>query len=86
LGYPIGSIQVPDGVEPIALLNDAVTGGGYATVATIISLDLCRMAQVKTNEQVRFVRVSLEDALQARKDARNQLSQIRSVVAEGEVG
>ena len=27
LGYPIGSIQIPGGVEPIALLNDAVTGG-----------------------------------------------------------
>ncbi|MGH2930143.1 MAG: biotin-dependent carboxyltransferase family protein, partial [Solirubrobacteraceae bacterium] len=42
-GYPVGSLQVPGGVEPIALLNDAVTGGGYATVATIISVDLDRL-------------------------------------------
>lgn len=71
LGYPIGSIQVPDGVEPIVLLHDAVTGGGYATVATVISTDLNRMAQTKTNEKVKFVSVSLEEALDLRK--KNQL-------------
>ena len=39
LGYPVGSIQVPGGVEPICLLNDAVTGGGYVTIGTVISVD-----------------------------------------------
>lgn len=68
LGYPIGSIQVPDGVEPIALLNDAVTGGGYATICTIISTDLNKMAQVKTNEKVRFIAVDIHEALAARKE------------------
>ncbi|KZN98363.1 biotin-dependent carboxyltransferase family protein [Bacillus badius] len=77
LGYPIGSIQVPDGVEPIALLNDAVTGGGYATICTIISADLNKMAQVKTNEKVRFVAVDIEAALQARKEYANKLAQIK---------
>ncbi len=32
-GYPIGSIQVPGGIEPIVLHRDAVSGGGYAMVA-----------------------------------------------------
>jgi biotin-dependent carboxylase-like uncharacterized protein len=81
LGYPIGSIQVPDGVEPIALLNDAVTGGGYATIATIISVDLNRMAQVKTNEKVRFVGVTLQDALQARKEVMNQIMKIKEKIS-----
>ena len=39
VGYPVGSIQVPGGVEPICLLNDAVTGGGYVTIGTVISVD-----------------------------------------------
>lgn len=80
LGYPIGSIQVPDGVEPIALLNDAVTGGGYATIATIISADLNRMAQIKTNEKVRFVSVSLEQALEARKEVKSQMEKVKAAI------
>ncbi|MFP3388248.1 biotin-dependent carboxyltransferase family protein [Brevibacillus sp. SIMBA_040] len=76
LGYPIGSIQVPDGVEPIVLLHDAVTGGGYATIATVISTDLNRMGQMKTNDKVRFVAVSLEEALQARRETQAKLSRI----------
>src|SRR5699024_12631940 len=54
-GYPIGSIQLPDGVEPIALLNDAVTGGGYVRIGTIISSDLNKMAQIKTGEKIKFI-------------------------------
>ncbi|MHA6261314.1 5-oxoprolinase subunit C family protein [Sporosarcina sp. CAU 1771] len=77
LGYPIGSIQVPDGVEPIALLNDAVTGGGYATIATIISTDLNKMGQIKTNESVRFISVTIDEALAARKEVKDQLEEIK---------
>lgn len=77
LGYPIGSIQVPDGAEPIALLNDAVTGGGYATIATIISSDLDKMAQVKTGDKVRFIAVDIDEALQIRKDKKQELQEIK---------
>lgn len=80
LGYPIGSIQVPDGVEPIALLNDAVTGGGYATIATIISPDLNKMAQAKTNEKVRFVSVTIDEALEARKAEKDKIEKIRKQI------
>ncbi|MCP3029803.1 biotin-dependent carboxyltransferase family protein [Halobacillus sp. A1] len=80
LGYPIGSIQIPDGVEPIALLNDAVTGGGYATVATIISTDLNRIGQAKTNEKVKFVSVSLEEALKARQETNRKLEEIKNII------
>ncbi|KHE71548.1 biotin-dependent carboxyltransferase family protein [Halobacillus sp. BBL2006] len=80
LGYPIGSIQIPDGVEPIALLNDAVTGGGYATVATIISTDLNRIAQAKTNEKIKFVSVTLDEALEARKETKQNLEEIRNLI------
>ncbi|MED1875699.1 biotin-dependent carboxyltransferase family protein [Brevibacillus borstelensis] len=80
LGYPIGSIQVPDGVEPIVLLHDAVTGGGYATIATVISADLNRMAQIKTNEKVKFVSVTLEEAIGARRNLRDQLMKIADAI------
>ena len=85
LGYPIGSIQVPDGVEPIALLNDAVTGGGYATIATIISADLNKMGQIKTNESVRFVSVGIEEALFARKELKDKIAEVKKYLYE-EIG
>jgi biotin-dependent carboxylase-like uncharacterized protein len=83
-GYPIGSIQVPGGVEPIALLADAVTGGGYATIATIVSADLDRIGQTKTNEHVRFTSVTLDDALSARREAREALERARDHLSREE--
>jgi biotin-dependent carboxylase-like uncharacterized protein len=79
-GYPIGSIQVPGGIEPICLLNDAVTGGGYATVATVISVDIDLLGQTKSNDSTRFTEVDLDQALQARHDRRRALSEITDAV------
>jgi biotin-dependent carboxylase-like uncharacterized protein len=79
-GYPIGSIQVPGGVEPIVLMNDAVTGGGYATIGTVISADRGRLAQTKTNDKTRFRSVDLEEALEARKHRRQQMEEIRQAL------
>jgi allophanate hydrolase subunit 2 len=76
-GYPVGSIQVPGGVEPIILMNDAVTGGGYATIGTVISVDRDKLAQTKTNDKTRFRSVDLEEALEARKQRRQQMEEIR---------
>jgi biotin-dependent carboxylase-like uncharacterized protein len=79
-GYPIGSIQVPGGVEPIVLMNDAVTGGGYATIGTVISADRDRLAQTKTNDKTRFRSVNLDEALEARKKRRQQLEEVRQAL------
>jgi biotin-dependent carboxylase-like uncharacterized protein len=76
-GYPIGSIQVPGGVEPIVLMNDAVTGGGYATIGTVISADRDKLAQTKTNDKTRFRSVDLEEALEARNERRQQMEEIK---------
>jgi biotin-dependent carboxylase-like uncharacterized protein len=80
LGYPVGSVQVPGGDEPIVLLNDAVTGGGYATIATVISVDRDVFGQAKTGDRVRFVSVDLETALAARRQRRDRLEQIRAAL------
>jgi allophanate hydrolase subunit 2 len=80
-GYPIGSIQVPGGVEPIVLMNDAVTGGGYATIGTVISVDRDKLAQTKTNDKTRFRSVELDEALRAREDRRRQLAEIKEALS-----
>ncbi|MBV9758386.1 MAG: biotin-dependent carboxyltransferase, partial [Alphaproteobacteria bacterium] len=38
--YPYGSIQIPGGTEPIVLHRDAVSGGGYFMLGTVISADM----------------------------------------------
>ncbi|MDP3967843.1 MAG: biotin-dependent carboxyltransferase family protein [Nocardioides sp.] len=76
LGYPVGSIQVPSGTELICLLRDAVTGGGYATVGTIISVDLDALAQAKSPDVVRFVPVSIDQAIAARADRESRVQRI----------
>ena len=80
LGYPIGSVQVPGGDEPIVLLNDAVTGGGYATVGTVASADRDRIAQVRTGGQVSFTAVDVEGAMAARRQRRERLDAVRKAV------
>src|ERR671915_800442 len=79
-GYPVGSIQVPGGVEPIVLMNDAVTGGGYATIGTVISVDRDKLAQTKTNDKTRFRSVELDEALRAREERRRQLAEIKEAL------
>lgn len=65
-GYPVGSIQVPGGVEPIILHRDAVSGGGYAMVGTVISADMNKVAQCSPGTRTKFVSVTMEEALEAR--------------------
>jgi biotin-dependent carboxylase-like uncharacterized protein len=78
LNYPFGVIQIPGGVEPIVLMRDGVTGGNYASVGTVISADLDRVAQSKSHDTTSFRSVSLEEALIARQQRRRQLAEIRS--------
>jgi biotin-dependent carboxylase-like uncharacterized protein len=65
--YPYGSIQVPGGTEPIVLHRDAVSGGGYFMVGTVISADMDLIGQLQPNTQVKFVKVEMNEALAARK-------------------
>lgn len=79
--YPIGSIQVPSGQQPIVLHRDAVSGGGYMMVGTVISADLDLVGQMPPHTRVQFVEVSLDQALQARADRSNWLDRIRDATA-----
>ncbi len=62
-GAPVGTIQVPSGVEPIVLCVDSPSIGGYARIAVAISTDMARLGQIRPFEETRFVRVSHEDAV-----------------------
>jgi biotin-dependent carboxylase-like uncharacterized protein len=67
-GYAVGSIQIPGGTQPIILHRDAVSGGGYAMVGTVISADMDLVARAAPGTVTRFVPVSMADAQEARRD------------------
>ncbi|MDF2505992.1 MAG: kipA [Clostridium sp.] len=57
-----GTIQVPSDGNPIILLADRQTTGGYPKIAQIVSVDIQKIVQLKPNEKIRFKETSLEDA------------------------
>lgn len=79
-GYPYGSIQVPGGLEPIILHRDAVSGGGYAMIGTVISADMDRVAQMQPNNLARFVRVDMAAALQARAEYKSHIARLKEAL------
>jgi len=63
-----GSIQVPGNGAPIVLMPDRGTSGGYPKIATVISADLGRFAQIPAGRGFRFKAVSMAEA---QKELRN---------------
>ena len=57
-----GTVQVPPDGQPIVLLADAQTIGGYPRLAHVIAVDLPRAAQLRPGDAVRFTPVSLDEA------------------------
>jgi 5-oxoprolinase (ATP-hydrolysing) subunit C len=57
-----GSIQVPGNGQPIVLMPDRGTSGGYPKIATVISADFGRFAQISAGRSFRFKAVSMAEA------------------------
>lgn len=76
-GYPYGSVQVPGGTEPIVLHRDAVSGGGYFMLGTVISADMDLIGQMQPHTPTRFVEVDMSAALEARAAGAARLQQVR---------
>lgn len=57
-----GAIQIPADGQPIVLMNDRQTIGGYPKIGSVISLDTARLAQLAPGSTVRFESISLEQA------------------------
>jgi len=66
-GLLSGAIQVPGDGMPIIILNELVTGG-YTKIATVITTDLTKVAQLKPGDRVRFQPIAIEEAHQLLKN------------------
>lgn len=59
-----GSIQVPRGGQPIVLMADRQTSGGYPKIGTVASVDLPILAQKKPGDTIRFTLIDVKHAQQ----------------------
>lgn len=59
----IGALQVPPGGEPIALMADGPTVGGYPKIGVVASTDIPRLAQCIPGERIRLVKTTLDEVL-----------------------
>ncbi|OGP88189.1 MAG: hypothetical protein A2156_03780 [Deltaproteobacteria bacterium RBG_16_48_10] len=71
-----GAIQVPGDGKPMIILNELVTGG-YTKIATIISTDLSKVAQLKPGDRVRFEPISAEEAHQLLRKQEGRLKNFK---------
>ena len=82
-GVVPGSIQVLGDGQPLVLFRDCQTTGGYPKVATVISADLDRFAQIVPGSTVRFVRVGLEEAVRSAREFRRLVRRLGRISARG---
>ncbi len=63
-GISLGTVQVPGDGQPIILMSDRQTSGGYARIANVITADLKLLAQMRPEDKMRFKEVTVEIAQQ----------------------
>ncbi len=79
-GIVDGHIQVPGSGLPIVLMRDRQTAGGYPKIATIISTDLARFAQLRPGSPVRFRAVSRDEAVAAARQFKDWVASLPSAI------
>lgn len=77
-GIVSGSVQVSSGGQPMVMLADHQSTGGYAKIATVITADLPALAQLRPGQEVAF---TLTDPASAAAAARVQAARLRQVQA-----
>jgi antagonist of KipI len=79
-GIPLGGIQVPGDGQPIVLLVDRQSTGGYTKLATVCSIDIARLGQVKPGQRVTFRAIDVAEAHRVWREAATSLA--RAVTEE----
>ncbi|MBE0679073.1 MAG: hypothetical protein IH592_09960, partial [Bacteroidales bacterium] len=75
-GISVGTVQVPGDGQPIVLMADRQTSGGYARIANVITVDLTLLAQMRPGDTLRFRETTLNRARQLYIDRHKLLSLI----------
>lgn len=77
-----GTVQVPPDGQPIVLLADAQTIGGYPQIAHVLTVDLPLVAQLRPGDTVRFREVPLTVAHESRRTRERAIAMLREGLAQ----
>lgn len=80
-GIVEGSVQISANGQPILMLADHQTTGGYAKIATVIPPDLSAAAQLRPGETVAFRAVSAQTGVRLCRETARQLDYIKELIA-----
>jgi antagonist of KipI len=76
-----GTVQLPPGGNPIVLMADRQTTGGYPRIGEVATVDLPLMAQLKPGDRLRFRPVSLDEAQRLYLAREDHIRQARAAIA-----
>ncbi|MFT4416227.1 biotin-dependent carboxyltransferase family protein [Fredinandcohnia humi] len=77
---PLGGIQVPSNGEPIILLADRQTTGGYTRIANVITVDIYKIAQLAPGGTIRFESCDTETAQLLYRKRENYLKHLQTTL------
>ena len=80
-GIATGAVQVPGSGQPIVLMADRQTAGGYPKIATVISADLRVLAQRQPGDPVRFAVVDMRTAQASARERAALVAELRPRLA-----
>ena len=81
-GIANGAVQVPTTGQPIIMLAERQSTGGYTKIATVISVDLPVVGQCCPGDVIRFQAVSLEEAHRLLKERRSRMEDLHRYLNE----
>ncbi len=83
-GIASGAIQVPGSRQPIVLLADRQTTGGYPKIAAVISSDIAACGRLRPGDKVRFAAVAIEEAENLSRAHASLMRELVAKIAAGE--
>lgn len=81
-GIAFGAVQVPAHGRPIIMLADRQTTGGYAKIGTIASVDIPKLVQCRPGREIRFERISVQEAQAAYRKEEQALQTLESALED----
>jgi len=83
-GIAMGAVQVPGHGQPIIMLADRQTTGGYTKIANVIWADLPKIAQAKPGDKIRFAKVTVLEAQRLIHEMEDKISAVKKACASRE--
>lgn len=77
-GISMGAIQVPSKGNPIIMMADRQTIGGYTKIGNVITLDLPKVAQAKPGDKIKFKKSTIEEAHSLIKEFERKLNEAKN--------